>query len=58
MSLDAAGPRIAARRMETINVGTVGHIDIAPPYYWWQHPTRMSIAIRLGITRLLLERRE
>lgn len=30
---------------------------IGRPYYWWQHPSRLTLAVRLGITRMLLERR-
>lgn len=48
MSLATAAPHIVARRMETV---------IAAPSHWPPRPTRLSIAIRLGITRLLLERR-
>lgn len=43
-----SGPRIVGRRMETV---------IAAPSHWPPRPTRLSIAIRLGITRMLLERR-
>jgi hypothetical protein len=31
--------------------------QLPPPKHWPPRPTRMTLAVRLGITRLLLERR-
>lgn len=52
------------------NVGTVGHIDnhsmnglvaglyrLPPPSHWPPRLTRMALAVRMGTTRMLLERR-
>lgn len=95
MSINPGGPQVVARRMETINVGTIGHavrgelrdkqgiliglvgeitfhdpekasglgtihctsVPQFNPSHWPPRPTRMCLAVRLGITRILLEAR-
>ena len=53
--MNEIAPTITARRMETINVGSIGHE--VPPTHWPPRINRMCLAVRLGITRWLLEAR-
>lgn len=71
MSINPGGPQVVARRMETIaadlglDLAMVMQLAREPatfppkfnPSHWPPRPTRMCLAVRLGITRILLEAR-
>jgi hypothetical protein len=70
MSLLQSGPRLVARSMETIEIDRDKALAferlvtsiaqpavLPPPSHWPPRITRLCLSVRLGITRLLLERK-
>ncbi len=55
--LQPSEPRDPERASGLGAIGCALLAPLPPPTHWPPRPTRMAIAIRLGITRMLLENR-
>ena len=55
--MNEIAPSITARSMQTIQLAELASSGLAKPTHWPPRITRMCLAVRLGITRWLLEAR-